>query len=52
MRLGRGNRDHLVAAAVAATAAAAVVEDMVADAAKAASEGATRSPAHGSRLFV
>src|SRR6266478_1327116 len=39
MKLGRGNRDHPVAAADAATA---VVEDTVA-VAKAASEGATRN---------
>ena len=39
MRLGRGNRDHPVAAADAATA---VVEDTVAVAKEAASEGATR----------
>ena len=45
MRLGRGNRDHPVAAAVAAaTAVVVVVADMVADAAKAASEEATKKP--------
>src|SRR5438105_2044870 len=40
MRLGRGNRDHPVAAADAATA---VVEDTVAVVKEAASEGATRN---------
>jgi hypothetical protein len=53
MKLGRGNRDHPVAAADAATA---VVEDTVVAVAKAeaeaASEGATRKFAHGSRLLL
>jgi hypothetical protein len=44
MRPGRGNSDHPVAADAAATAVVVVVADMVADAAKAASEEATRNP--------
>lgn len=48
MKLGRGNRDHPVAAADAATAA---VEGTVA-VAKAASEGATRNSHTVSATFV
>jgi hypothetical protein len=48
MRLARGNRDHPVVVAEAT----AVVEDMAADAAKVASEEATRNSHALSAIFV